>query len=68
MEYIVNTQAQASGEHEVHKVDACNNLPDWSHRKALGEHGSCEGAMKIAQLLYSQVDGCKHCCLECHTR
>lgn len=68
MEYIVNTEAQAKGEHEVHKLNQCNHLPAPQNRKSLGFHLFCSLALKEAKKYYINVDGCKHCCPECHTR
>lgn len=67
--FIVNRNAQPTGEHEVHDLDAaCIRLPDSENRRGLGEFSSCQGAVIEAKKLYSSVDGCYYCCPDCHTR
>ena len=67
--YCVNKQPQDDGYHEVHNLDACNNLPDAENRDPVGPFASCEPAIEAAKLKgYSKVDGCKHCSEDCHTR
>lgn len=67
--YCVNRQAQETGEHEVHNLDAgCQHLPDYSNRLDLGWHTDCHSAVSAAKQYYSNVDGCYYCCNACHTR
>ncbi len=66
--YCVNKNAQPTGEHEVHNVDTCNYLPETYNRLSLGWHSDCKGAIAEAKKYYSNVDGCAHCCPDCHTR
>jgi len=67
--YIVNKNAQESGEHEVHSLDvSCPYLPDYSNMKALGKHLNCHSAISEAKNYYNSVDGCYYCCRACHTR
>lgn len=68
--YIVNKNAQTTGEHEVHNLNACNRLPDPANRIDLGEHYSCQSAVLAAKIIYSgsKVDGCYYCSPSCHTR
>lgn len=66
-DYLVNKNAQPTGEHEVHSY-ACDHLPSSENRQDLGWSPNCTGAMKKAKVYYSNVDGCAHCCPECHTR
>lgn len=63
--YCVNNNAQSTGEHEVHK-EGCFKYP--SNKTDLGSFSNCHGAVKKAKEYYSDVDGCKHCCPDCHTR
>lgn len=63
--YYVNTRAQDTGEHEVHK-EGCQWFPDST--KDLGDHENCHGAVEKAKEYYSNVDGCKHCSPDCHTK
>ena len=60
--YIVNTNAQPTGEREVHNEDICDNLPDEENRMYLGHYDSCEPAVEKASEIYLNSDGCKYCC------
>ena len=64
--YYVNTNAQANGDHEVHRSD-CVYLPNPENRMPLGNFPNCRGAVRKAKVLYPTADGCKHCSPECHT-
>ncbi len=66
--YIVNTNAQPTGEHEVHNEDICNYLPEEENRKYLGNFDWCQPAVDKAKETYPNSDGCAHCCPDCHTR
>ncbi len=67
--FIVNKNAQDTGEHEVHNLDAgCNHLPLTSNRRELGTFAGCHGAVTEAKKYYSNVDGCAYCCRACHSR
>jgi len=63
--YYVNDVAQPTGEHEVHK-DGCYYMP--SRKTYLGEFSSCHPAVEKAKQIYSNVDGGRCCCPDCHTR
>lgn len=65
--YIVNKNAQPTGEHEVH-ISNCEHEPDPQNRVSLGYHSNCRYAILEAERHYSNVDGCFYCCRECHTR
>ncbi len=66
--FIVNKNAQANGDHEVHNTtDGCSYMPDTRNRKDLGTHAGCHGAVAEARTLYPQSNGCYHCCRACHT-
>lgn len=66
--FIVNTNAQSNGDHEVHnKTDGCSYMPAASNQKDLGTHVSCSGAVTEAKRTYSQSNGCYYCCNACHT-
>lgn len=65
--YYVNDNAQPTGEHEVHR-DGCTWLAEIISKTALGYHSSCHGAVSKARTIYSNVDGCKTCSEDCHTR
>lgn len=67
LKYYVNTNAQSTGEHEVHK-STCSWLPDAENRIYLGEFSDGKEAVKAAKKYYSKVDGCYYCCPEAHTR
>jgi hypothetical protein len=66
--YIVNTNAQANGDHEVHRDDgSCGHMPDLANRKALGDHATCAPAVAKAKQSYPQSNGCYYCSEACHT-
>ena len=65
--YYVNKKAQENGDHEVHK-ESCDYLPNINNRKYLGLFSNCHDAVKKAREYHPQVDGCKFCSEECHTR
>jgi len=65
--FLVNTHAQSSGEHEVHET-SCSYLPHPSNRLQLGVFATCKGAVAEAKKKFTNVDGCYHCCRPCHTR
>ncbi|PTX58818.1 hypothetical protein C8N46_112126 [Kordia periserrulae] len=64
--YYVNKNAQANGDHEVHK-SGCLWLPNAENRKYLGEFSNCEDAVEKAKDYYDQVNGCYYCSNDCHT-
>ncbi|MCK5612560.1 hypothetical protein KAR91_62390 [Candidatus Pacearchaeota archaeon] len=64
--YCVNkeTKDNPKGNHEVHKK-GCHKWPE--NGEDLGEFADCHGAVQKAKDLgYSKVDGCVHCCPDCH--
>lgn len=65
--YYVHTNAQLSGEHEVHH-EYCIYLPKEENRIYLGFFTSCKQVVKEAKKYYEKVDGCKICSRECHER
>lgn len=65
--YYVNMNAQANGDHEVHKF-GCSYMPDLDNKKYLGEFSSCYRAVQEAKRYYSQVNGCYYCSNACHTQ
>lgn len=67
MNYYVNTNAQANGDHEVHE-DGCSRMPLIFNRKYLGSFSNCKDAVEEAKKTYSTADGCYYCCKECHSR
>lgn len=69
--YIINRNAQPTGEHEVHKDDgSCSNMPNPSNRINLGNFAGCHDAIAEARRLYpgKTIDGCYYCANACHTR
>ncbi len=67
--FCVNTNAQPTGEHEVHNLDAgCGHLPEPRNRRQLGSFPNCRGAILEAKKHYSNVDGCKYCAPDCHKK
>ncbi len=65
--YYVNKNPQPTGEHEVHK-SGCSCMPIEIHKKYLGNFTNCHAAVRKAREYFTNVDGCKHCSKECHTR
>ena len=66
--YIVNTNPQPNGDHEVHRVDSCTRLPDPRNRDSLGFHYGCGSAVAAAKGKgYRTANGCYYCSNECHT-
>lgn len=66
-QYCVNTKPDDRGDHEVHRLDSCNRLPDPANRKDLGWHSTCHSAVAEAKKTYSTANGCYYCSRECHT-
>ena len=66
--FIVNTNDQPTGEHEVHNLHGCIRLPEPGNRRALGEHVSCHSALTAAKKIYPNSDGCYYCCPDCHKK
>ena len=67
--FCVNKNAQSTGEHEVHNLEAgCDFLPDPQNRHQLGTFTSCSGAIAETKNVYSNVDRCAYCAPNCHTR
>lgn len=65
-QYCVNMQAQANGDHEVHK-EGCTYMPLPQNQHYLGYHANCYGAVIAARLHYPRANGCAFCSLSCHT-
>lgn len=66
-DYYVNKHQQRNGDHEVH-IPGCRYMPDVENREYLGTFASCRQAVQEAKNRhYSNVNGCKYCCLVCHT-
>lgn len=69
--YIVNKNAQRTGEHEIHLRDGgCGHMPLPENRIDLGWHEGCHSAVKSAKNTYPshEFDGCAYCVPVCHTR
>ena len=63
-QYYVNQNAQANGDHEVHKR-GCTYFP--SAHTYLGQFSRCQEAVAEAKKYYRQSNGCYWCSRECHT-
>jgi hypothetical protein len=63
--YYVNRNAQANGDHEVHR-EGCAYMP--TNRIDLGLFSNCHDAVREAKKHYSQVNGCAYCSPACHTQ
>jgi hypothetical protein len=64
--YYVNNNAQANGDHEVHK-DGCSYMPQGYKRQHRGEFSLCRPAVAEAKKHHAQSNGCYYCALDCHT-
>jgi hypothetical protein len=64
--YYVNKNAQANGDHEVHK-SGCQFMPDPKNRIYLGDFATCGPAVTEAKKRYRQSNGCYYCANACHT-
>jgi hypothetical protein len=65
--YCVNkeTKDNPKNNHEVH-MEGCHKWPT-ENREDLGYFADCHGAVQEAKKRgYSNVDGCIHCCPDCH--
>lgn len=67
MHYYVNRQAQANGDHEVHRAD-CQFLPSEQNRLYLGDFSRCQEAVAEARRHFKQSNGCFFCSNSCHTQ
>lgn len=65
--YYVNTNAQSTGEHEVHK-DGCHRMPELQNRIYLGYFSDAKEAVSEARRYFSNVDGCYYCASEAHRK
>jgi hypothetical protein len=64
--YYVNKNAQANGDHEVHR-SGCSFMPATENRQYLGDYQTCGPAVREAKKYYSAADGCYYCCPDCNT-
>ncbi|KAB7693372.1 hypothetical protein GBN24_03890 [Plesiomonas shigelloides] len=66
-DYYVNKNAQANGDHEVHK-SGCSHMPAAQNCRYLGDFSSCSPAVQQAKDFgYKKANGCYYCCTACHT-
>ncbi len=65
--YYVNQNAQANGDHEVHR-EGCSYMPLAANRTYLGDFTSCGPAKAAAKKIYPSADGCYYCSNACHKR
>ena len=65
--YYLNTNAQASGEYEIHKYGCkyCGNTYNFAF---LGHFSNDKDALLFAKRCYPQfkIDGCAYCCNSIH--
>ncbi len=66
-QYYVNTNAQANGDHEVHRADNCPTPANEENRRYLGNFATCHEAVQKAKKHYPTANGCAHCSPACHT-
>ena len=63
--YYVNKNAQANGDHEVHKI-GCSFMPAARNRIYLGDFANCRAAVLASKKHYRKSDGCYYCSEPCH--
>lgn len=65
--YYVNKETAGNPHynHEVH-AEGCIWMPSTTNRDYLGYFDKCADAVSKAKTMYSNVDGCKTCCPDCH--
>jgi len=66
MRFYVNKNAQANGDHEVHRA-TCSRLPEAENRQYLGDYATSQEAVREAKKYYGRSNGCYYCCPETHT-
>lgn len=68
-EYYVNKNKQANGDNEVHRSDGagCQNPAEPQNRVELGWHSDCHSAVRKANLMGYNANGCYYCANDCHT-
>lgn len=64
--YYVNPNAQANGDHEVHR-QGCYWLGLITNPVYLGDFYSCGPAVVEARWRGYSANGCYHCSRDCHT-
>ncbi|HZV69821.1 MAG TPA: hypothetical protein VFG10_09760 [Saprospiraceae bacterium] len=64
--YYVNQNAQANGDHEVHK-QGCSYMPLPHNSTYLGDFSNCKDAVRESKKTYTKSNGCYYCSKECHT-
>lgn len=64
--YYVNKNAQANGDHEVHR-SGCSYMPRPENCIFLGDFETCAPAVRKAKEYYQQSNGCYYCSPDCHT-
>lgn len=64
MQYFVHTEARDDGTHVVHD-EACQFLPNFENRAALGAFDDCTGALDAARGNWKAVKGCATCSPNC---
>ena len=58
------------GEHEVHCLTECDELPELENQISLGAFYNCKEALEHAKNKWPGhiIDGCKFCSPDCHSR
>ena len=64
--YYVNSNAQANGDHEVHRY-GCSYFPNFANAEFLGNYNSCSPAVAEAKRRGYKANGCYYCSNACHT-
>lgn len=60
--FIVDKQAQGSGQHTIHNLGTfCPDIPDSQFQKNLGNFPTSKAAAREAKKHFDQVNGCEKC-------
>ncbi len=68
--FIINSNSQSNGDHEVHNTTTgCSYMPAPENRVDLGYHPNCQSAVADAKGRWpkNRINGCYYCATTCHT-
>lgn len=61
--YVLNISPLPNGDHEIHKLHECDNLPNPESRITIGMFNSCREAIEITRAKFPglNLSACMHC-------
>lgn len=68
--FIINSNAQLNGDHEVHNsTTGCTHMPAAASQIDLGYHPNCQSAVAHAKQRWpgNKINGCYYRAAACHT-